>query len=292
MQSTSKQLKSIQNDEKQNNEELNLVQDKRRRAKGNKKLNEKKPPSNQKKPPIKPGQDKTWKCKYCGQHKKHAKQTDCPAYGQQCRSCKRMNHFAKVCQAKKEKVHVAEEAEAKEYGYESEESLLKIEEITAIKGSGKQLTARITFLIEEMYKEHLVCQLDTGATCNVISHRNLVQLLQNGDPPLIKSNAQLKLFDGTLMQPVGEIMLTAERKGKRLDLKFQVVESCNKPLLSAEACEQLRLLKVDIDPEESINVLKSGNLTRDQILSNYKDVFEGLGHIGDTTIITDPSVKQ
>ena len=48
---------------------------------------------------------------------------------------------------------------------------------------------------------------------------------------------------------------------------------------------------MDIDPEESINVLKSGNLTRDQILSNYKDVFEGLGHIGDTTIITDANVK-
>ena len=121
-----------------------------------------------------------------------------------------MNHFAEVCQAKKEKVHEAEEAEAEEYGYESEESLLKMEEITAINGSGKQLTASITFLIEEMYKEQLVCQLDTGATCNVISHRNLVQLLQNGDPPLLKSNAQLKLFDGTLMQPVGEIMLTAE----------------------------------------------------------------------------------
>ena len=160
-----------------------------------------------------------------------------------------MNHFAKVSQTKKEKVHVAEEAEAEEYGYESEESVLKIEEITAIKGSGKQLTASITFLIEEMYNEQLVCQLDTGATCNVISHRNLVQLLQNGEPPLIKSNAQLKLFDGTLMQPVGEIMLTAERKGKRLDLKFQVVESSNKPLLSAETCEQLGLLKVDIDPE-------------------------------------------
>ena len=202
-----------------------------------------------------------------------------------------MHQFAKVCQAKKEKVHVAEEAVAEEYGYESEQSLLKIEEITAIKGSGKQLTASITFLIEEMYKEQLVCQLDTGATCNVISHRNLVQLLQNGDPPLLKSNAQLKLFDGTLMQPVGEIMLTAERKGKLLHLKFQVVESSNKPLPLAEACEQLGLLKVDIDPEESINVLKSGNLTRDQILSNYKDVFEGLGHIGDTTIITDPSVK-
>ena len=114
-----------------------------------------------------------------------------------------------------------------------------------------------------------MCQLDTGATCNVISHSNLVRLLQNGDPPLliIKSNAQLKLFDGTLMQPVGETMLIAERKGKRLHLKFQVVESSNKPLLLAEACEQLGLRKVDIDPE-SIHVLKSGNLTRDQILSH------------------------
>ena len=63
---------------------------------------------------------------------------------------------------------MAEEAE----GYDSEESLLKVEEITAIHGSGKQLTSCITFIIEEEYQEQLVCQLDTGATCNVISHRN------------------------------------------------------------------------------------------------------------------------
>ena len=189
--------------------------------------------------------------------------------------------------ASKEKVHVAEEAE----GYDSEESLLKVEEITAINRSGKQLTSSITFIIEEEYQEQLVCQLDSGATCNVISHRNLAQLLQNGDPPLCKSNAQLKIFDGTLIQPVGETTITAERRGKRVDLRFQVVESSNKPLLSAGTCKQLGLLKVDLDPEESIHVLKSSYLTRDQILGDYKDVFEGLGHIGDTTIVTDPSVK-
>ena len=65
---------------------------------------------------------------------------------QQCRSCKRMNHFAKVCPANKEKVRVAEEAEG--YGYQSEESLLEIEEITAINGSGKQLTtSRLCFTV-------------------------------------------------------------------------------------------------------------------------------------------------
>jgi len=139
---TNKQLKSIQKDEKQNNEELNLVQDKRRQALGNKKKNQKKPPPNQTKPPIKPRPGKTWKCKYCGQHKKYAKQTECPAYGQQRRSCKKMRHFAKVCQASKEKFHVDEQAEG--CGYESEESLLKTEEITAINGRGEQLTATIT----------------------------------------------------------------------------------------------------------------------------------------------------
>lgn len=198
------------------------------------------------------------------------------------------DHFAKVCQAGQEKVHVAKEAER----YESEGSLLRIEEITVINASGKQLTSTITFVMEEKYKEQLVCQLDTGATCNVISHRNLAQLLQNGDPPLRKSNAQLQLFDGSLMQPVGETTFTAERRGKRLVLRFQVVESYNKPLLSAETCEQLGLLKVNIDPEESIHVLKSSYLTREQILGDYKDVFEGLGHIGDTTIVTDPNVKS
>ena len=44
-------------------------------------------------------------------------------------------------------------------------------------------------------------------------------VVQNGDPPLLKSNAQLKLFDGTLMQPVGEIMLTAERRQMKVKKK-------------------------------------------------------------------------
>ena len=37
--------------------------------------------------------------------------------------------------------------------------------------------------------------------------------------------------------------------------------------------------------------LESQTLTKEQITANYKDVFKGLGHIGDTAIITDPLVK-
>ena len=127
------------------------------------------------------------------------------------------------------------------------------------------MTSSFTFIVDQKYKEQLVCQLDTGATCNVISHRCVVQLLQNGDPPLRKSNSQLRLFDGTLILPVDEVTLKVERKGNRRELRFQVVNNTNKSLLSAETCEQLELLKVELDPEESIHSVKNSLLTRDQI---------------------------
>ena len=44
--------------------------------------------------------------------------------------------------------------------------MLQLEEITAISGSGKQLTSSITFIVDQEYKEQLVCQLDTEATRN------------------------------------------------------------------------------------------------------------------------------
>ena len=203
-----------------------------------------------------------------------------------------MNHFSKVCLSRKDSrgtVHFAEEANVDDY--DSEESILKVEEISAIKGHGKQMTSSITFLVDDDEKVPLVCQLDTGSTCNVISYTDLVQLLQDGNPPLNVTKSKLKLFDGTFMQPVGVTTLTVVRRGKQYDLQFQVVESPNKPLLSAETCAQLGLLKVEIEPYEEVHSLESKILTEEQIIVNYRDVFEGLGHIGDTTIVNDPLVK-
>jgi len=58
-----------------------------------------------------------------------------------------VNLFSKVCLSSKdnrEKVHFAEEAEVDDY--DSEESLLKnIEQISAVKGRGTQMTSSITF---------------------------------------------------------------------------------------------------------------------------------------------------
>ena len=68
-----------------------------------------------------------------------------------------MNHFSKVCLSRKDSrgtVHFAEEAKVDDY--DSEESILKVEEISAIKGQGKQLTSSITFLVDDDEKVPLV----------------------------------------------------------------------------------------------------------------------------------------
>ena len=103
--------------------------------------------------------------------------------------------------------------------------------VSAIAGKGKQVLAKLTFCIQDKYKTSMECQLDTGASCNVISHRDLSILLQNGSPPLNHSSVKLRLFDGSIMRTLGETHLTAEHEGKCHTLKFQVVDCTNKPLL-------------------------------------------------------------
>ena len=86
----------------------------------------------------------------------------------------------------------------------SEDPLFKIEEVSSVKTAGKQLNAKIIFSDpEESYDTELEFQLDTCATCNVMSLRDLAVINRTRDPPLRSSKVKLKLFDGSLMKPCG-----------------------------------------------------------------------------------------
>ena len=165
-----------------------------------------------------------------------------------------------------------------------------------MKTAGKQFNAKIIFTDpEELYNTELECQLDTGATCYVMSLRDLAVINQTGDPPLRSSKVKLKLFDGSLMKPCGVATLKIQRDNTIQELDFQIVETVNKPLLSAETCVKLGLLKLSFTGTAPVNsvgtepVKSSVPLTRERILADYKDVFEGLGHIGESsTFVINP----
>jgi transposase InsO family protein len=95
------------------------------------------------------------------------------------------------------------------------------------------------------------------------------------------------------MKPIGATSLTVENHNNQSrpvieNLVFQVIKNNNKPLLSAETCEKLGLIQVNIAPLHSITETNTPLLSREEILSTYKDVFEGLGHIGDASFVVDP----
>ena len=100
------------------------------------------------------------------------------------------------------------------------------------------------------------------------------------------------------MEPLGQANITIMKDKKEHCLEFQVVKGNNKPLLSAQTCQQLGLLKITIGNEtlqdvHQIQERKTLNkwLTKDELLNTYKDVFKGLGHIGQAKITVNSEAQ-
>ena len=72
-------------------------------------------------------------------------------------------------------------------------------------------------------------------------------------------------------------------------LTFQVVSGSNKPLLSAETCQKLELLQLGSQAEALTLGAKYVPQTAQSILQDFGDVFEGLGYIGCSHFVVDPS---
>lgn len=125
-----------------------------------------------KKKPQAPQASRTSVCKYCA--KRHAANKEaCPAYGKECASCGKRNHFARACRSgetkqprsgrnqaqgrKKPLVHMLQE--------EAVMTVTEEEKTYSMSGPryAKQVHARMAL------EGHLVTfQLDLGATCNVM----------------------------------------------------------------------------------------------------------------------------
>uniref|UniRef100_A0A803JLC0 Gypsy retrotransposon integrase-like protein 1 n=1 Tax=Xenopus tropicalis TaxID=8364 RepID=A0A803JLC0_XENTR len=117
-------------------------------------------------------------------------------------------------------------------------------------------------------------KLAASAKCKITKERN---------PMLQKSHVKLKWYNDTYMIPRGQCTLNCTYKGKAYRLLFQVVEGTHKPLLSADTCKKLGLLTVNTEHEVLTTAqfntqnVKRPPLSYEQITSDYKDLFQGLG---------------
>ena len=136
--------------------------------------------------------------------------------------------------------------------------------------------------------KQVVCQLDTAASCNVMTKIDHEQL---GKPKLKKSRTRLIMYDGSINESLGQCrVLVVNRDGKLTELLFEVMDSKQHTLLSLDTCINLQLLSFET---ESICVAEAcQHLSKEQILRDYADVFEGLGSLpGEYDIEVDTTVS-
>jgi len=170
-------------------------------------------------------------CNCCG-GKQTADHASCPAYGKSCNHCGKPNHFQAVCRRKKDIRKTAASLAAVEEGdvtSDSDESAFMIEQVGAVHHNKKgQYFATLEF-VSTSGKVVLDCQLDTGATCNVITHRDGAIIQQNGEPILQPSSTRLKFYDGSLVLALGEYTATCRYGNKTHTPNFKVIHGDQRP---------------------------------------------------------------
>ena len=104
-----------------------------------------------------------------------------------------------------------------------------MEDVSSVESCGNRWFAMLSFCCEHNKLEtKLKCQLATGATHNVLSHRDLSVIKQDGNCQMESSKTNLKLFDGSLMIVIIDTDRQVLHGGQTQVPKFQVVSGSNK----------------------------------------------------------------
>ena len=119
-------------------------------------------------------------------------------------------------------------------------------------------------------------QLDSGATCNVISKETLQQCL--GEIKLEKSSRVLTMYNKSTLKPVGQCTLQLYncKNGTSYEAEFVVLDCGAVPLLGSETIQAMNLISVRFENILSIDVKSQTRpVTKEVLLQDYPDVFEG-----------------
>ena len=123
------------------------------------------------------------------------------------------------------------------------------EEIVSVETKKKQWVVP-TLMKTKSSKLAVECQIDSGASCNVISHLLVCKFLQDGNPKLQENKSKLRMYDGSVMIPYGIIDIKCEVNQVKTKLQFQVVDTKKDPLISASASLAQNLVTPNVNNDQ------------------------------------------
>ena len=234
-------------------------------------------------------------CKYCG-YKHVFGKNHCPAASKKCLECGVLGHFRKKCQKSKAKKKImcscrdddsgtSEDFTERPVGHLHVMKINRPGNNKSVSGTSKVKKESDDLVALQIQEETVLFQMDTGAEVSVLP--NIVYKKFKVKPELKNTHTYLVAFTGDRIKPIGKCSVLCLHNGKKYQLTFYVVDAKFCPLLSKNACQMLGVIKIcnEIKPQiDDIDGVES-------LVSNYPDVFEGLGCLaGDVRLEIDKSI--
>ena len=186
-----------------------------------------------------------------------------------------------------EEVNTDDDDDVEEDFNDTDDSALKIEEIGTIEEGTRKLMTNLLLEASTGKKDNVKCQIDTGATCNVMSHRDLKKLTKEKKPKMLPTETKLKTYDGHIIPVKGKVHLKCEVNHVEHKIMFNVVKTKQAPLLSSQTSIELGLIKVC----ENVSKLEEVEVA-EEMVEEFKDRFTGLGCLpGKYQMDVDTTVK-
>lgn len=190
-------------------------------------------------------------CRYCGQSHKVRQ---CPAYGKNCTTCAKRNHFSSVCKSKNISAISAHES-----NYDSSDNdTYYVSSIERVCAFGESDDDRVSYpWIEKIWigRKSVAFKIDTGAEVNVIPLSIFRQLSEGIE--LHRTGVKLRAFSGETLRPVGMCSLFGEFENMSCNMRTAVVDIDVMPILGLKSCIELGL----VSPSTRSQVIKSRTFT-------------------------------
>ena len=197
------------------------------------------------------------RCGNCGGNKRHQR---CPAVGKECRNCKKLNHFEKVCRSKAHSVNFAETLEqtGQSRNSSSDEYVFNLHQNSSNK--------TIPSVHAQVFDSSVEFLVDTGSSVNVVS-RNVYNGLK--PKPSLKQPVPLiyAYNSSTPLDVAGYFTADIKYKGKSVKTELYVVESPNSwcaSLLGSQTAQSLNIIHFAFTAS-----------VQDSISEQYPSLFDG-----------------
>ena len=160
-----------------------------------------------------------------------------------------------------------------------DDSLYALQHVGTVseQGKNKQWLENLKLSTNNQPQCNVKCQLDCRSMFNTISFAQFCKLARSSSPKLMKSEAKLRVYDGSVIKPVGRAQIECTYNNKLHNLAFQVLQNDITPLLLEQTRSSLGLSSVRAKLVDNLSVSGTCYTVEDSLIAQYQDTFTGLG---------------